>query len=64
MGLVDGSGVPTVVIAVDGAVFVGHVEVAEDLRSLGIGRDDLWLTVKRAAGLVEVDGGCHVGGDL
>jgi hypothetical protein len=63
MRFVKGSGVPAVVVAVDGAVFVGHEEVAEDFGVGGVGGDDLRLAVEGASGLIEVDGSGDVWGD-
>ena len=63
MRFVEGSGVPAVVVAVDGAVFVGHADVAEDFGVSGVGGDDLRLAVQGALGLIEVDRGGDVGGD-
>ena len=65
MGSVEGAGVPTVVVTIDGTVFVGHENVAEDLCACGIGGDNLRLSVEKTIWLmlIEVDRGGDVGGD-
>lgn len=63
MGLVQGSRVPTVVVAVDRPVVIGHPKVSDDLCACGISCDNLRGSMKGAFCLIEVDSVDYVGGD-
>ena len=60
---VEGPRVPTVVVAIDWTVLIGHSNVPDDLCPCGINSDNLRRAMKRTFCLIEVDRGCHVRGD-
>src|ERR1700723_2900872 len=63
MRFVEGPRVPTVVVAIDGAVLVVHLNVPKDLCACWIGRDNLRLTMKQTSCLIEIDRTCDIRGD-
>ena len=63
MAFGEGAGEPGVAGGGDFVVFVGEVDVVDDLGGGGVGGGDGGAAVEQAFGLVEVDGLGYVGGD-
>ena len=63
MWLVKCSSVPGIVIAINWAALISHVEVSDDLCLSRVGCEYLCASMKRAARLVKINRLCHVCGD-
>src|SRR5580704_7321620 len=60
MRLVQGPRVPTIVVAIYGTVFIGHMNVSHNLRLRRIDRYNLRCPMKRTFALVEIDRASYV----
>src|SRR5271168_55039 len=63
MRLVEDSGIPDVVIAVDREVVIGHAKITDDLCPSRIGGDNFRTSMKRTFWLIEINRTRYVWGD-